>query len=286
MLSALPACNTYKGRCPMIRKAGPKDGPIIEEFLKREESFNTGSLCTIERYGFEKAFHDVWLQESRDGCLTAVYIRLFGFMHLFWPNAEGCEEALEEAADFLTFMGSGTITGNWAIIQKLSPFFTSFTLEQSRHMVLEGGERLVDSFLVRTAGSGDCGSMARLIMETEDFARFYHTPQEVERGMRQRLELGLCRYYLIERDGILAAQAHSTAETRRYATVGGVVTRRYYRGQGLSAQVVSALCRDLLKSGLRPELSCTDDTAARLYDKLGFIHVSNGGLLVKKRQME
>lgn len=80
--------------------------------------------------------------------------------------------------------------------------------------------------------------------------------------------------YLIEdMQGRVAAAALSSAEAGGVAMLGGVATRAEYRGQGLSARCVGALCGSLFRKGLHTiSLFYIEDNrpAGRVYEKLGF----------------
>lgn len=80
--------------------------------------------------------------------------------------------------------------------------------------------------------------------------------------------------YLIEdMQGRVAAAALSSAGARGVAMLGGVATRAEYRGRGLSALCVGALCSHLFRNGTRIiSLFYLEDNqaAGRVYEKLGF----------------
>ncbi len=80
--------------------------------------------------------------------------------------------------------------------------------------------------------------------------------------------------YLIEdMQGRVAAAALSSAEAGGVAMLGGVATRAEYRGRGLSARCVGALCSHLFRNGMHTiSLFYLEDNraAGRVYEKLGF----------------
>lgn len=80
--------------------------------------------------------------------------------------------------------------------------------------------------------------------------------------------------YLIEdMQGRVASAALSSAEGGGAAMLGGVATRAEYRGRGLSARCVGALCSHLFRNGtLTVSLFYLEDNraAGRVYEKLGF----------------
>ncbi|MGW1060110.1 GNAT family N-acetyltransferase [Micromonospora rubida] len=89
------------------------------------------------------------------------------------------------------------------------------------------------------------------------------------------------RYVGVRRDGRLVAVAgvHVYSPVWRVAALGNVTTCPGYRGRGLGAAVVSALCRRLAADVDHVTLNVKVDNVAalRLYDRLGFTLVAGYG---------
>lgn len=62
-------------------------------------------------------------------------------------------------------------------------------------------------------------------------------------------------------------------ESGRVGFLGGISTDSRYRGRGIASALVSTLCRDLLRKGKRPVLSCVNPAAERVYRSLGFTQI-------------
>ncbi len=80
-------------------------------------------------------------------------------------------------------------------------------------------------------------------------------------------------YFVEDREGSVVSAALSSAEGGGAAMLGGVATRAEYRGMGLSALCVGALCNRLFGRGIRTValFYLLDNAAAgRVYAKLGF----------------
>jgi predicted GNAT family acetyltransferase len=96
-------------------------------------------------------------------------------------------------------------------------------------------------------------------------------------------QLAFRTMFLIEdSEGRIASCALSSAEGGGAAMIGGVATLPLYRGRGLSALCVGALCEHLFRAGIST-ISLfylwNNDPAGRVYDKLGFAY-SGDWLLV------
>jgi predicted GNAT family acetyltransferase len=126
----------------------------------------------------------------------------------------------------------------------------------------------------RLATSAD---MERLIdFYSTGFYSLARLPSPEAWRIRLSEQLAYRTLFVIEdRQGKVASAAMSSAEGGGAAMLGGVATLSEYRGKGLSAWCVGALCEHLFKAGLSSValFYLQDNTpAARVYDKLGFAY--------------
>jgi predicted GNAT family acetyltransferase len=77
---------------------------------------------------------------------------------------------------------------------------------------------------------------------------------------------------VLERDGRIVAVVKRTADTARYATIGGTWTDPAYRGCGLAKRLTAVLIGELLRDRPAVHLIVDDDNAAAiaLYRSLNF----------------
>lgn len=266
----------------MIRRAGNEDAKRVVDYLETEGSLNTTLLAHIEKYGFEKEFQNIWLQidEQYDKTL-AVVMRHFNSLYVY---SEGCVFVEnEELGSFASFLGSEIISGKLDILSDLALYLEGMVLEPSCHMILQDRSKLVACTEVQKAELADCQELAALIYSIPEFARFYHSRMEIERGIRRRMELGICRYFVLKRNGVIVSQAYTTIESDQYATIGGVVTRQEYRKQGLASLVVSCICESILMDNKTPNLFFSNEEAGRVYEKLGFAHAGDYAMLLDRK---
>jgi predicted GNAT family acetyltransferase len=94
------------------------------------------------------------------------------------------------------------------------------------------------------------------------------------------MEMGICRYFVLRKNGKIVTQAYTTIESKKYATLGGIVTRNGYRRQGLASLVVSCICEDILKDNKIPNLFYSNADAGRVYENLGFVPVYDYAMLL------
>ncbi|MGI6125218.1 MAG: GNAT family N-acetyltransferase, partial [Acetivibrionales bacterium] len=207
----------------------------------------------------------------------AILMRHFNSLYVY---SEGSFLDYEELSFFIPFIGAEIISGKVDIISEISLSLSGMILEPSTHMVLKNADLLKPCSRVTKARLEDCMELAELIFSIPDFARFYHSVEEIERGIRRRMEMGICRYFVLKIDGLIVSQAYTTIESSKYATIGGVVTREEYRKQGLASLVVSCISEDILKENKIPNLFYRSEEAGRVYERLGFVPAGDYAMLL------
>ncbi len=261
----------------MIKRAEKHDYERVVNYLDYEGSLNTTLLAHIEKYGFEKDFQDIWLYNDKNNDTLAVLMRHFNSLYIY---SKGFLYDPEELGSFISFIGADIISGQLDILSEVSLELNGMILEPSCHMIHKDKSKLVPCNQVSRADLDDCKELAELIYSIPEFARFYNSEQEIERGIRRRIELGICRYFVLKKDGVIVSQAYTTMESSKYATIGGVVTRKEYRKQGLASLVVSCICQDLYTSNKIPNLFYSNEEAGRVYEKLGFYPAGDYAMLL------
>lgn len=255
------------------------DAERVVSYLTREGSINTTLLALIEKYGFNKDFQEIWFQVEEDK-INALIMRHFNYVYLYsWD----CNCDFEELGGFVSFTGADVVLGKKGLLENILPYVDGFALEPSCHMVLENPEKLLPPYGAEKAKLDDCREMASLIYSVPEFARFYHSCEEIERGIRRRMEMGEIRCFVIKRDGLIVSQAYTTMESTFYASIGGVVTRDEYRNQGFASQVVSSIAHDILKDKKFPNLFFSNNKAGEIYKKLGFAEICEYGMLLPSK---
>ncbi len=261
----------------MIKRAEKEDCEAVMDYLTKGGSINTTLLSYIEKYGFVKDFQDIWLYEDSNNDTLAVLMRHFNSLYVY---SEGCFLNEEELGSFISFIGPEIISGKMDIMSGISLFVNGMFLEASTHMVLESKDFLKPCSRVEKARFEDCRELAELIFSIPEFSRFYNSCEEIERGIRRRMEMGICRYFVFKTNGEIVSQAYTTIESTKYATLGGVVTKEEYRKQGLASLVVSCICEDLLKDNKIPNLFYSNEEAGRVYERLGFVPAGDYAMLL------
>lgn len=256
-----------------------EDAKRVVSYLNYEGSVNTTLLALIEKYGLNRDFQQVWLQLGEDK-INALIMRFFNYVYLY---SQECICDFDELGGFVSFTGADVVMGKKSLLQNILPFLDGMLLEPSCHMVLESPAGLLPPEGAEKAKLEDCKELASLIYSIPEFARFYHSCEEIEQGIRRRMEMGDIRCFVVRRDGLIVSQAYTTVESSGYASIGGVVTRKEYRNQGFASQVVSSIAYDILNDGKIPNLFFSNEKAGKIYRQLGFSQTCEYGMLISSK---
>lgn len=259
----------------MIRRATGEDNERVFKALEQEESLQTALIFYLNRYGYSRDFQDVWLIEQ-DAAIRCVLLRHFNTLYIYCRHVGGEDE---EIASFCQFLSPEHIWARGDVLRSIHLYLDAYHLHISFHMVLQNISLLGQANDVELATCQDCREMAALIFKERDFRRFYNSEQEIEQGLRRRIEMGQCIACNIKVDGRIVSQAYSTMQTSHYATIGGVVTHDDYRNQGYASKVVSRLSQLMLSTEKTPNLNYWHRQAGRVYERLGFERIEEYGLL-------
>jgi len=137
----------------------------------------------------------------------------------------------------------------------------------TRVMTLDGVQMLAEPGLVGgsdaealTLGPADVEEMLELVARTE--------PGPFGAGTHR-----MGRYLGIRRGGALIAMAGERLRPPGWTEISAVCTDPAFRGQGLAARLVNAVCAGIVQRGERPLLHvlASNQSAIALYERLGFV---------------
>ena len=137
----------------------------------------------------------------------------------------------------------------------------------TRVMTLDGVQMLAEPSLVGgsdaealTLGAADVEEMLELVARTEPGP---FGPETYRMG----------RYLGIRRGGALIAMAGERLRPPGWTEISAVCTDPAFRGQGLAARLVGAVCAGIVQRGERPLLHvlASNQSAIALYERLGFV---------------
>jgi GNAT superfamily N-acetyltransferase len=274
-----------------VRSLSEDDVPALEALLMRRPSHNLFHLSSLAEHGLASPSEPQgrpWaIGAFRDGELVGVVMALRGTGGIYHEPGDG--DTLAGLAEVVMDRASrGTLSLLSSHASQAEPLLP---LIQGSSAGL-GATAAMDRCFFRMLYPDDLnlpgmvpgfgaprlaveGDMERLIDFYEvGFYSLAHLPTRAAWRNRLSEQLAFRTLFLIEDgQGGVASAALSSAEGGNGAMLGGVATLDKYRGKGLSALCVGALCAYLFGSGLE-SISLFylqhNDPAGRVYDKLGF----------------
>lgn len=249
----------------MIRLLHEADREAMIALLNQAPYLNLYLLGNLESMGFDRDYCEFWGDFSGP-VLRAVLNRYMQGWTLFGDSSAdwgGLAVVIDNHA-----IEAQRLQDNPGGIPSIIPYLRCYDVPKvSEEQLMDLGRddfRPVpasDQFCVRRATLDDLPALVEFYGDAGSMSR---SAGGVDRPLRER------RVWIARQEDRLVSAALTNAETRELAMIGGVYTPPLWRGRGFSQAVCSALCADLLAAGKRPVLYWENETARKIYEKLGF----------------
>lgn len=215
------------------------------------------------------------------GDIKCTALKYYEGLQLF--DADGKMDA-EETANLIRKLGSHIISSTVDVIEKLYPLLKdSYEMEQGYVTEMLSMPECEISAEVRPAELGEYDEIAKLICSDAGVGGHYE-PEELKEQLLTRLNEGMGRNYVLEKDGEIIHHAATYAELDNLAVISGVITREDYRGKGIGTLAIRKLCHDLLLEGKKPCLFYYTEQAEEFYKKIGFEEGTGWAKLVLRKE--
>ncbi|MCW8843397.1 MAG: GNAT family N-acetyltransferase [Rhodobacteraceae bacterium] len=265
----------------MIRKAEENDIPAMMAFLEGRIASSMFLLGNLERFSIDNRDHPYgtafFLRETGDG-ITGIFGATNGGMLLCQLPGIGATEAQTYAHLLQGYVLRG-MTGE---AEQVATILEALPFEAEALRVND-----VDPlYMIELAQVGESDAVVRApgaedkALLTEWFRQMDEDNGLGEGGDMRPLEVRAEEaiasevVWILEGDDGPVAMSAVNAHAGHAVQIGGVFVRRDRRGQGLAAQVVTAQLAELREEGFaRAILFAGSDTAARVYEKIGFQRV-------------
>ena len=262
----------------MIRKAEENDIPAMMGFLEGRIASSMFLLGNLEQFGIDNRDHPhgtaFFLRETGDG-ITGIFGATNGGMLLCQLPGIGATEAQTYAHLLQGYVLRGMTgeAGQVATILDALPF-------EKSALAVNDVDPLYMIELARV-GASDAAVRAPEAADKALLMEWFRQLDEDNglgeggdlRPLDQRAEEAIAAgtVWLLEGEDGPVAMSAVNAHAGHAVQIGGVFVRRDRRGQGLAAQVVTAQLAELREEGFtRAILFAGSDTAARVYEKIGF----------------
>lgn len=248
----------------MIRKCDETDYSMLMDYLSREPVYHTFIMADIERYGFDKDYQQVYVQEIGPGTgISGIFLK-------YYNNFIAAGEA--ELIDFSE--AAGLVTDEITIIMGMSKLVECIGSALGRtHMyerktlyVLHKRAEAEANSEVRLATLQDVDRIYGFLMDIPQLRPLYSSKAMIE----NRIRSGEGIHVVMEREGRVIAHGNSAASTDRTVMLGGIGVSLSQRRQGCAAAIVNRLCAEIQKNGRLPCVFAGDLASRAMCKALGF----------------
>lgn len=215
-----------------MRKATQQDKNFILDYLAKEEERCLYMYADIEKYGLDQSFLTVWYDEDDLG-IRMVVMKYYKSFQVY--SNRGFDDVTEVIALVEQYNPFG-ISARKEIISAMQPLLEGkYTAEYG---AIFKGKPIDKIKLQRTledcteqielAKPEDAMEIAELICMDEEMKGIY-TIDSLARELRERINSGMGRSYIIRKDGKIVAHNASYAESSHFVVVGGLMVHPDYR---------------------------------------------------------
>lgn len=250
-------------------------------YFSRDRKNCLYSYIDLKKYGIGNPNLELYVDRGAEG-IRCVLTKYFSGVNVFSLaedlNTEAAVRKLRELAPSMINAPEGTI-------RKLLPAFASDYVYEGGfvtqiHQVQAPSEEEFPE--VEEAKEEELLEVSHLICSDEGLGGTYE-PESFAVQLVERRRDGFGRNLCIRRGGKIICHAGTYAEVEDLAVISGVITEADSRGQNLAYRVVSKLSRQLLDEGKLPCLFYFTESAARLYEKVGFEPGTLWAKLIRKQ---
>lgn len=255
-----------------MRKLTKEEYLTTMNYVLKEPEYNLFLIGDLENYGLDSPQVSVYTGEGREESpLPYVLLDYKGSFAFYSHNPDF---PAREVAGFLSCHGLHNLSGKLSLIKKIIPHMKDLEIVPTYLARLDKPPEQTKASNMRRLLEGDIPDILNLLGQTEAFYTMKtKTPEENQRDIRDSLSHG-GRMYGIFDHGLLVAVAGTAAENSMSAMVVSVSTLPPYRRRGYASALVSKLCGDCLKEGMKFLCLFYDNPeAGRLYQRLGFKEV-------------
>ena len=257
----------------MLKKVTSANADDLRTLLDERGLLNPYFSIDFETYGYDGEDVDAWLVHQDGANLQAALYRYYRSIQFLRFGAFDVSDA-KEVAGFIERNRIKMISGDAESLRLVSSYVSC------ENVVTEGAlmrlEELPDKLDDRSeiATLEDLNAAAALICTDEEIGGHY-TVDELTAQLVERQESHGCHSRVLFREGVLLCHMATYASGKDVAVLGGLVTAKSARGQGLGKRILGALATDVMREGKTPMLYCYKRRLISWYEMLGWSVVLN-----------
>lgn len=275
----------------MIRKCSDKDYHVLMRYLQQEPVYHTFIIADITRYGFDKDYQTVYMQEAKEGC-CGIFLRYY---NNFIVAGDAGAIDYREAGSLVTG-GITTVMGRAELVSRICSgldrdyeygqkvLYTYEGKAGTANPIEEPTEESIEESpteelpteeppAVRPAGLGDVDRIYDFLMGIPQLRPLYTQKAMIE----NRIRSGEGIHVIMEKDGKIIAHGNSAASADLTVMLGGIGVSPEYRRKGYASRIMEGLCREIQKGKRTPCIFAGDEASKALCEKAGFVEYGSWG---------
>ena len=230
----------------------------------------------VIKYGCLSDTTRTWVQ-TKDGVITSVVLSYHTALHVF---SRISDFDVTEICELVKVVKPTMVNAMAETIRKIEPELSKLGFRSEFGHIGEwmGSADRIEDDEVSIVKEKDIPEVARLLYEDEDIGASYIF-EDLLRQMKDRLNEGYVRSYVLHKNNEVAAHVGTGAEIKNVCTIAYSITSPKYRGQGLASRLYNYSCSRLKSEGKRIFSVYYPESARVFHHKMGFVDICKCGKL-------
>ncbi len=232
----------------------------------------------VIKYGCASDTTRTWMQ-IKDGKTLAVFLAYHTALHIYSKNNDF---ELQEICELVEKVNPSLVNATAETIKIIEPVLKEKGFQSEFGHISEwlGDDDVIEEDEVVMATENDIPEIARLLYEDKDIGASYFY-EDLLMQIKDRLEQGYVRSYVIRKDQKPIAHVGTGAEMDGICTIAYTITSKDYRGKGLAGRLYKYACNKLRREGRRIFSVYYPESARLFHHKMGFVDVCEYGKLFR-----
>lgn len=246
----------------MVRICVEKDRKRIKAFLNEKPIYHTFLISDLDRYGFDKEFQTIYMQEEEGECI-GVFLKYFNNLILAGEGGldYGAIGRLAEN-EITTIMGKAQTVRN---VAKCVGRETQITYN-NLYIHKKTEEEVAAARVAQFSKLEDVDKIYQFLMSFPEMKALYSEKKMI----KNRISSGEGIHAVIEKEGQIVAHGNSAASAELTCMLGGICVKEEYRGNDYAKEIIKTLCGHIHNQGKIPCIFAPEDNVYSIFSQLGF----------------
>lgn len=236
--------------------------------------------ANVSKYGLGTANVKAWIDEEQE--ILGIYLLYFDCLHFFTTESDKYDvsKIINMHGEYLPKV----LMVNGQIGERLERLFDDkYSIERNHVIDMDSVGIAPREYLSYIARREDIPGIVDLLLSDKEYYTIY-SKDILLAQMLERYDDDFSRYFVVKKDGVIAATCSTYGETDNFALVGGVIVHPDFRRQGLAADVENYACHVLDKEGKSRVgfVNFLNTASLNLHEKIGAKSISSLYKFVRK----